>query len=81
MLKHKSRRAKVVEFREDDLSAPSMLPAASAAAALAQLGQQKVDSEWDSEGVCTKLPQSSPSSIFSLPMGSLLTDTSLGMAL
>ena len=37
----------------DDLSAPSMLPAASAAAALAQLGQQKVDSEWDSEGVRT----------------------------
>ena len=37
----------------DDLSAPSMLPAASAAAALAQLGQQKVESEWDSEGVCT----------------------------
>lgn len=35
----------------DDLSGVSMLPAASAAAALAQLGQQKIESEWDSEVV------------------------------
>ncbi|RYP27295.1 hypothetical protein DL768_011281 [Monosporascus sp. mg162] len=33
----------------DDLPGTSMLPAASAAAALAQLGQQKIESEWDSE--------------------------------
>ena len=38
----------------DDLSGPSMLPAASAAAALAQLGQQKLEPEWDSEGVCMR---------------------------
>lgn len=34
----------------DDYSASSLLPAASAAAALAQLGQHKIE-DWDSEGV------------------------------
>ncbi len=33
----------------DDLLGGSILPAASAAAALAQLGQQKIEPEWDSE--------------------------------
>lgn len=35
----------------DELSGVSMLPAASAAAALAQLGGQKIEPEWDSEVV------------------------------
>lgn len=35
----------------DDYNAGSMLPAASAAAALAQLHNYKVESDWDSEGV------------------------------
>lgn len=46
----------------DDLSGGSMLPAASAAAALAQLGQQKLEPEWDSEVV--HLPILSPYSCF-----------------
>jgi hypothetical protein len=43
----------------DDVTSGSLLPAASAAAALAQLGQQhKVEPEWESEGV--SLPSMHP---------------------
>jgi hypothetical protein len=49
---------------DDYTGGGSLLPAASAAAALAQLHGHKIEQDWDSEGVSIGIPSTTPDFVF-----------------